>query len=396
MLSNGTAGPIPRSKTAATSHGDFDTDPDTMQSVARRIVSSDTVPDFPASSARGEDGFLPFKPEPMALPEDPSVWAPRRALCIGIDEYVRQPLHGCVADAKAWKVALEALEFRVTLLHNEAATREGILREITLLVANSRPNDVLVVQYSGHGTEVKDLNGDEAFRRGPAAKMDQALVPFGSGLGTTSGEYIIDDDLGAIWDTLPNDVSLTVFFDSCRSGDNIRGQRTASGLGDAAVEAAAPMPDLDVRYMKLSPAEQQAFAEARGNTAPATVAASGAAISFSACLPDQVAYESKQRGLFSAVAVPLLADAVGRMTNEQFIKLVISTMGVSAPQTPGFYGDDKYLKSPFLGLPASSATALRLPDAANSPSDVERLLRTGVRAELVTRWLRATADLLEN
>ena len=165
---------------------------------------------------------------------------------------------------------------------------------------------------------------------------------------------------------------------------------------DAAVEATAATPDLNVRYMKLGPVEQEAFVDARGNPAPATVAAPNAAISFSACSPDQVAYESKKRGLFSAVAVPLLADAVGRMTNEQYIALVLSKMGVAAPQTPGFYGDDKYLKSPFLGLPTSAAVAPRLPDAAGSPSDVERLLRAGVRADIVARWLRATADLLES
>lgn len=393
VLSNGKPGPDPRSKTAATSHGRFDNDPDTMESVARRIVGSDTVPAFPASSTRGEGGFSPFEPDSIALPVDPSAWAQRRALCIGIDEYATQPLHGCVADAEAWQEALEALQFQVTPLHNEAATREGILREITLLVANSRPNDVLVVQYSGHGTEVKDLDCDEAFRRGPGADMDQALVPSGSGFGTTSGEYVIDDDLGAIWNTLPKDVSLTVFFDSCHSGDNIRGELTGSGLGDAAVEATAQIPGLDTRYMKLGPVEQKAFEEARGNPVPATVAATNAAISFSACSPKQLAYESKQRGIFSAAAVPLLADAVGRMTNEQFIALVLSKMG-AAPQTPGFYGDDKYLKAPFLGLPASAAP--RLPDAASSPSDVERLLRAGVRAETVARWLRATADLLES
>ncbi|MHA7268654.1 caspase family protein [Arthrobacter sp. HLT1-20] len=396
VLSNGKAGAVPRWMTEASSHGDFDTDPYTMQSVACRIVGTDSVPAFPASRTRGEGGVSAFKPAPIALPDDPSKWAPRRALCIGIDEYATQPLHGCVADAEAWQVALEALDFQVTPLHNEAATREGILREITLLVANSRPKDVLVVQYSGHGTEVEDLDGDEAFRRGPAAVMDQALVPSGSGFGTTSGEYVVDDDLGAIWNTLPKDVSLTFFFDSCHSGDNIRGELTASGRGAAAVVATAPIPNLDVRYMALGPIEQQAFADARGNPVPATVAIPNAAISFSACSPDQVAYESNQRGIFSAVAVPLIADAVGRMTNEQFIALVLSKMGVSAPQTPGFYGDDKYLKSPFLGLPASAAAAPGLPEAEGSPSDVERLLRAGVRAEVVARWLRATADLLES
>lgn len=148
--------------------------------------------------------------------------------------------------------------------------------------------------------------------------------------------------------------------------------------------------------MKLGSVEQEAFAEARGRPAPATVAAPSAAISFSACSPDEPAFESNQRGLFSAAAVPLLAAAAGRMTNEQFLALVLSKMGARAPQTPGFYGDSKYLKSPFLGLPASVGADPRLPVTTGPPSDVERLLRTGVRAETVARWLRATADLLES
>ena len=86
----------------------------------------------------------------------------RKALCIGIDDYPSSPLTGCVADANRWAKAFTALEFdEVTVLTDEEASTRGILMHLTELVANAVAGDVVAVQFSGHGTDMPDLDLDE-------------------------------------------------------------------------------------------------------------------------------------------------------------------------------------------------------------------------------------------
>lgn len=387
VFSPGTAGP--RSESGSRRHGDFDNDPATMQSVARRILGRNAVDDFPRSGARGE-GYTPYEVPPIEFEPTPREHTARRAICIGVDRYASRPLHGCVADALAWQGALASLGFEVLALHDADATKSRILREITLLVANSRQGDSIVVQYAGHGTEVPDLDGDEAVRRGADAKKDQALVPYGSGLGTTSGEYVIDDDLGRIWDTLPEGVHLTVFFDSCRSGDAVRGpELVASGIGSAAVEKAESVDGLEARYMELDPVQEDAYRAARGTPSPVATVAADAAVSFSACSPVQVAWESNRRGVFSVTAVPLLGESVGRLTNAQFIDKVVAALGANPQQNPGYYGPDDFRDAPLLGIPFTESAPV-----VAGPAPVLDA-RSGVDPAKVAAFLHATAALLE-
>ena len=95
---------------------------------------------------------------------------------------------GCVADARLWKATLEALGFAVDLLTDREATRETILDRLGALVRDARAGDVLVFQFSGHGTQVPDISVDEPDRK------DEALCP----VDFASGRLIIDDDLAPI------------------------------------------------------------------------------------------------------------------------------------------------------------------------------------------------------
>jgi hypothetical protein len=71
---------------------------------------------------------------------------------------------------------------------------------------------VLVFQFAGHGTQLPDADADEEDPGG--VDQDEALCPFDH----VSGEYIVDDDLAALFMALPQGVNLTCFIDCCHSG----------------------------------------------------------------------------------------------------------------------------------------------------------------------------------
>jgi hypothetical protein len=91
----------------------------------------------------------------------------RRALCVGIDAYSRNPLAGCVSDARLWAETLTGLGFDPpTLLLDAAATRATILQALESLVGTSRR--ATCSSSSSRGTE-RSCRTPTPTRRIPAA-----------------------------------------------------------------------------------------------------------------------------------------------------------------------------------------------------------------------------------
>jgi len=138
----------------------------------------------------------------------------KRAVLIGINRYriLGADLRGCVPDVKNMSNLLqrqygfEASD--IHLLTDFAATKAAIQKEISELIAGGRRGDVLVLHYSGHGSNVPDDNGDEPDHR------DEIMCP------TDLDWYdpLRDDWLRQAFDGLKDGVNLTVISDSCHSG----------------------------------------------------------------------------------------------------------------------------------------------------------------------------------
>ena len=203
-----------RSSTQATSHGDFDNDEETMMSLARRVVGvpdsdeTDHVAVFPRRT-REVSEFTPVaRPGADRRPRCRTAQAGavhrHRRVPEGPAERLRGGRRGMAA-------ALDDAGFKVESIHNKDATRDRILRAMLDKVSSARDGDIVAIQFAGHGTFVPDLDGDETDAFGP---KDEALCP----IDFRDGELIVDDDLGAIWDAIPEGVSVTLFFDSCHSG----------------------------------------------------------------------------------------------------------------------------------------------------------------------------------
>ena len=142
----------------------------------------------------------------------------KRALLIGINRYNAVPgLQGSVNDVETMQEILTKrwgfLPRNITVITDEAATRERMLAAITDIVAQSGPEDTLYIHYSGHGSQVQDLNGDEA------DGLDETLVPAD---GRTAGvRDIVDDELDVIFSRL-RARSAVIVLDSCHSGTATR------------------------------------------------------------------------------------------------------------------------------------------------------------------------------
>jgi hypothetical protein len=138
----------------------------------------------------------------------------KKALLTGINRY-RIPgadLRGCVNDVKNLKAVLMQYygfaEKDIRLVTDYDATKKTMQTEITNLLSKAKRGDVLVLHYSGHGSNVPDKNGDEADHR------DEILCP----TDLDWNDPLLDDWLRTTFDTLPAGVNLTIIMDCCHSG----------------------------------------------------------------------------------------------------------------------------------------------------------------------------------
>jgi hypothetical protein len=141
-----------------------------------------------------------------------------RALLIGINKYQNVPqLRGSINDIEAMRQVLLSRfgfsEEKIQILKDQQATRANILAALEKLVREAGPEDMVVIHFAGHGSQVQDLNGDEE------DGLDETLVPVD---GRTDGvPDIIDDQLDEILSRLKAQSALIV-LDSCHSGTATR------------------------------------------------------------------------------------------------------------------------------------------------------------------------------
>ena len=145
----------------------------------------------------------------------------RHALLIGVDKYSklapRHQLKGCANDVRLIGGILQDhfgfSEEHMVMLIDEAATRAGILREMDALVARVQPEDLVVIQFSGHGSRRYAIRPDEP------TGLDSTLMPHDTGRDPHPSLDIIDDEL-SVWLAQLTAVTpfVTLLIDCCHSG----------------------------------------------------------------------------------------------------------------------------------------------------------------------------------
>ena len=138
----------------------------------------------------------------------------KHALCVGINDYPgsNMDLNGCVNDAMDWQSLLESRGYRVTRLLDGDATRAAIAQQLQQLMSTAADGDSLVFTFSGHGSWLPDASSDEPDER------DEMMCPH----DVMKDEFLLDDDLNAIFQTKTAGARLYVIGDCCHSGSVVR------------------------------------------------------------------------------------------------------------------------------------------------------------------------------
>lgn len=165
----------------------------------------------------------------------------KKALLVGINDYKQiNDLSGCINDVTNVRdILLKYFGFTVPdirVLVDSRATKANILNRLKWLLTRAKKGDTLIFHYSGHGTRLRDRDGDEL-----KDHMDEAICPWDT---SWDGGLILDDDLYNIFQGIPKGTALEVILDSCHSGT---GTREIMAMKDMKIRFLLPPIDIECR-----------------------------------------------------------------------------------------------------------------------------------------------------
>lgn len=149
----------------------------------------------------------------------------KKGLLIGINSYPnfgpRCNLDGCINDVSVMGQLLrETFGFSnqgLTTLRDDQATQQGILDAFDSLIQRAEKDDIIVIQFSGHGSQMKADKGIK-----PNGYY-QTIVPHDSGRNDKKNLDIVDDLIYLkMLDLTEITPFVTYIFDSCHSGTIVR------------------------------------------------------------------------------------------------------------------------------------------------------------------------------
>jgi hypothetical protein len=262
------------------------------------------------------------------------------ALCVGINDYpgTGSDLAGCVNDANDWAAELAIRGFEVKKILNKDATRANIREAIQEMLAKCKSGDSALVQYSGHGSFVPDIDGDEP------DGSDECLCPY----DISSKGVITDDELFVLYNARPRNVKLVMISDSCHSG-------TIAKFAPIITPPTATGPKPPQRKVRFLP--PGAFLSKgklsklgiRAGLRRASPPGRNAALSLSGCQDSEYSYdayfEGRPNGAFTFVALKALNKLPASATYKQWLVAIKKTLpSQQYPQSPNLFGSSTMKK----------------------------------------------------
>jgi len=120
----------------------------------------------------------------------------------------------CTKDGKNMQSLAQACAVgEVQVMYDEQCTKDNVKQLIQMVGSHCRPGDFFVFYYSGHGTSMKDVSGDEEDGEDEAFCF---VTPDGQ---ITYESCMVDDDFSEVVSaSVPDDVNVLILTDCCHSG----------------------------------------------------------------------------------------------------------------------------------------------------------------------------------
>lgn len=115
---------------------------------------------------------------------------------------------GCDVDADVMALLCGEQGADVTKATNDQCTAANLTKLARGMWVTMASNDLFILYISGHGGQVRDLNGDEADGK------DETLCLW-------DGEFT-DDKMAALWESMPRGIRVLFITDTCNSGTNFK------------------------------------------------------------------------------------------------------------------------------------------------------------------------------
>lgn len=187
-------------------------------------------------------------------------------------------LMACENDAIDMSKLAAKIGYETLVLLNENANYEAVRQAIVNAASQLKSGDIFLLTYSGHGSQVLDLTGDET------DGLDETWVLY--------DRQIVDDELYELWSKFAAGVRIVVVSDSCHSGTVTR--------------FAAGVAEVDIARIK------------NGLKEKSIPICSAFGILISGCQDKQVAYDGVKNGLFTSKLLEIWENGRFKGTYKQF------------------------------------------------------------------------------
>ncbi len=159
-----------------------------------------------------------------------------RALILGVGEYYKEDVNdlpGIGYDVDIMVNTAQLLGYsrdQIKVMTDEEVTFENVLASFkTWLIDGVSENDRVLLYYSGHGSRLRDGNGDET-----EDGKDEVLVFHEAGVYEVDGKkrlrgFLVDENLGTLLSYIPSK-NVMVLIDACNSGTATRSLAIDPGL----------------------------------------------------------------------------------------------------------------------------------------------------------------------
>jgi len=193
-------------------------------------------------------GRISARPATSATPAAPAGAPKKLALLVGINNYKYpdrvSPLEGSINDVEDMRqVLIGKFDFppeNILVLKDAQATHAAIIDAIrTQLIAKAQPGDIVVFDYSGHGSQMPDVTHKRI------SGLDETIVPYDSRDPAGQVFDISGAELhGLLLQLVAKTKNVTFILDSCHSGTLVRGARVRSIPADT--RTPPPLPSYAV------------------------------------------------------------------------------------------------------------------------------------------------------